>query len=408
MGNNLKIMGNTFSNVSSITAHDATSGTHKYYDTSTVNATAGDVKSGKKIINSSGTEITGTLANYNGNISLSPTETISSLANTTWLFKYNLDFSTTYQWSINFISNNNTYTGLACVLTWQELWYYSTGSSPLYLEGNWNSGNNYLYQKIKIIDGTDISSSTLINWLSANAILIKDEDSNITVRYGNAALGELTEDSTLTLSTNGKISTNNITITYTKPSGGGGSGANLYQFHFDIQRTGAGDPSPVLASTEKLSDYGLTPSDFLVTNTHHVAAWVDMNSGPYIIDYSDSNDDDSYSATAQSITGSMVDKTFVNNYGDADDYNSVDLFLECVATKNNGNPFWFNFEFNTYYMGDYCDVFMPCVDWQYGFDVTNYDTYSGAGRKSYSTWIHKQSGNLVFTLNVLIFDEVSS
>lgn len=66
MGNNLKIMGNTFSNVSSITAHDATSGTHKYVDTSDTTAVAGDIKKNKTFYSADGVKIQGTLEVYAG------------------------------------------------------------------------------------------------------------------------------------------------------------------------------------------------------------------------------------------------------------------------------------------------------------------------------------------------------
>ena len=66
MGNNLKIMGNTFSNVSSITAHDATSGTHKYVDTSDTTAVAGDIKKNKTFYGADGIKIQGTLEVYAG------------------------------------------------------------------------------------------------------------------------------------------------------------------------------------------------------------------------------------------------------------------------------------------------------------------------------------------------------
>ena len=70
MGNNLKIMGNTFSNVSSITAHDATSGTHKYVDTSDTTAVAGDVKKNKTFYGADGVKIQGTLEDSGGGASV--------------------------------------------------------------------------------------------------------------------------------------------------------------------------------------------------------------------------------------------------------------------------------------------------------------------------------------------------
>lgn len=65
MAQNVIINGVTYSNVPEVDIPKSTSGTAKFYDTASGDATAENVLSGKKAFNSSG-EITGSMANNGG------------------------------------------------------------------------------------------------------------------------------------------------------------------------------------------------------------------------------------------------------------------------------------------------------------------------------------------------------
>lgn len=85
-----------------------------------------------------------------------------------------------------------------------------------------------------------------------------------------------------------------ITGTYV---GGGGGGLSSYTFTFtSVNNFGTS------WSTETLSSYGLTVSDFVPTSTHHVLAEFSIPSITF--NYTDSNDDDSYSVSLTNVKGS--------------------------------------------------------------------------------------------------------
>lgn len=177
MGNNLKIMGNTFSNVSSITAYDATSGTHTYYDNSQVDAVASDVRSGKKIMNSSG-EVTGTLNSYNF--------TTYDLTNTTWRFKdySEMYFTPGFDFNVRFISNDVMFTRMVVSASYSELEYVNSNiseksymssyhSTSIWLEYGWV--NDYApFRVVKFLENGN-TTSEFFNWLNNNATLVSAE-----------------------------------------------------------------------------------------------------------------------------------------------------------------------------------------------------------------------------------------
>ena len=175
MGNNLKIMGNTFSNVSSITAHDATSGTHKYVDTSSTTATAADVRSGERFYNANGTEIQGTIEEYK------PTELtaddITDLSGTVWYLNTTLVQNTgsgSLTMDISFTSNGGkSFYRLTQPLAslYDDLWYSGiNGTVYPYENGAWNTGTSG-YRTIAFPHSEDSSmrDTTIINWFKTNA-----------------------------------------------------------------------------------------------------------------------------------------------------------------------------------------------------------------------------------------------
>lgn len=176
MSNNLKIMGKTYNGVSSITAHDATSGTHKYVDTSDTTATAADVRIGEKFYNANGTEIQGTVEEYK------PTELtaddITDLSGTVWYLNTTLVQNTgsgSLIMNIPFTSNNGkSFQRLTQPLAglYDDLWYTSTDGSAYYPyeNGAWNAGTSG-YRTIAFPHSEDSSmrDTTIINWFKTNA-----------------------------------------------------------------------------------------------------------------------------------------------------------------------------------------------------------------------------------------------
>jgi len=174
---------------------------------------------------------------------------------------------------------------------------------------------------------------------------------------------------------------------------GGGGGVNLYQFHFnnvDIY----GDTYYSMRSVEKLSDYGLTIDDFVVSSTHHVVAWVDFSSTPQYIEYTDENDDDSFTAQIGHVNYcETVDGVTINNQ-----INEMIIPLHCKMIKTAGTPLWSEFYMSNYANGTAYDAFMMGFD-DGGFDVTN-NSSPGTGRRLYNPRIQ----GATFTINIAIFD----
>lgn len=220
MGNNLKIMGNTFSNVSSITAHDATNGTHTYYDNSQVDAVASDVRSGKKIMNSSG-EVTGTLASYNF--------TTYDLTNTTWRFKdySEMYFTPGFDFNVRFISNDVMFTRMVVSASWQELDYMggnkseksytsSYHSTTIWFEYGWVN-DHAPFRVVKFLENGN-TTSEFFNWLNNNATLVSAEG----VFYDNDNITDTRQlksfnGNEIKLLTRNQICSRNITVYNKKP-----------------------------------------------------------------------------------------------------------------------------------------------------------------------------------------------
>ena len=213
MGNNLKIMGNTFSNVSSITAHDATSGTHTYYDNSQVDAVASDVRSGKKIMNSNG-EVTGTLASY--------TPITYDLTNTTWRFKDYSEMSfPSFQFDVRFISNDIIFKRMVVSASFQELEYLGGNKSETNYTSTYHSTSIWLeigwvnafapFRVVKFLENGN-TTSEFFDWLNNNATLVSAEG----VFYNNVQVNSFNGD-TLSLQTSSKVCEQNISVYNKKP-----------------------------------------------------------------------------------------------------------------------------------------------------------------------------------------------
>lgn len=106
----------------------------------------------------------------------------SSLVNTTWTFndtlvRGELTPEERIHWSIDFISNEENYTGLyvftysSDTYTVSQMSYMSPFISP-YTSSGWN---DTAYKTIKITGGEDATNTELINWLQLNASLIEGE-----------------------------------------------------------------------------------------------------------------------------------------------------------------------------------------------------------------------------------------
>ena len=96
----------------------------------------------------------------------------TDLTNTTWIFNNNPDMDVEGGlYSINFISNNTSYTEIR----FGEIGNYRLlyNSTSAYRSGTWNNEN---YKTIEINGGTDSTNSTLISWLESNATQITLDD----------------------------------------------------------------------------------------------------------------------------------------------------------------------------------------------------------------------------------------
>lgn len=98
---------------------------------------------------------------------------ISTLAGTTWVINTSPTITFTNAFDINFTSNNTFYDRLA--LSDDPTIYYllfegedfPSRADDAYIPSGWNSQN---YRTIEIINGTDVTNSTLISWLELNAV----------------------------------------------------------------------------------------------------------------------------------------------------------------------------------------------------------------------------------------------
>lgn len=220
MSNNLKIMGKTYNGVSSITAHDATSGTHTYYDNSQVDAVASDVRSGKKIMNSSG-EVTGTLNSYNF--------TTYDLTNTTWRFKdySEMYFTPGFDFNVRFISNDVMFTRIIVSSSYSELEYIDANiseksymasyhSRSIWFEQGWVD-DHAPFRVVKFLENGN-TTSEFFDWLNNNATLVSAEG----VFYDNDNITDTRQlksfdGSEIRLLTRNQICNRNINVYNKKP-----------------------------------------------------------------------------------------------------------------------------------------------------------------------------------------------
>lgn len=99
-------------------------------------------------------------------------KTGDDLTGTSWGLDSNIDCDTLIgnTYSINFSSNNTSYTNLSFVLESGSYGALNYNTTDIYVSGiGWTNEN---YRMITIINGTDTTNSTLINWLYANAAQI--------------------------------------------------------------------------------------------------------------------------------------------------------------------------------------------------------------------------------------------
>lgn len=96
--------------------------------------------------------------------------TITDLTGTTWQFKNSPDltrFTTETTYNVSFISYSNTdYTSIRFSSSYIRYDRVSGGYNAAYTSNNWSDST---YKLITITGGTDVTNSTLIEWLSANA-----------------------------------------------------------------------------------------------------------------------------------------------------------------------------------------------------------------------------------------------
>lgn len=139
---------------------------------------------------------------------------VTDLTGTTWYFNATATPESSGYYSINFVSNGSPYTQF--------------NIEPGYIVYGWNvvydsSGSGWYdeaYRTISITGGANVTDDQLIDFIESNATQLFD----LTVTYADAEIVGLNESGTKTLKTGGKYCTDDIIITYTKPSSGGGGG----------------------------------------------------------------------------------------------------------------------------------------------------------------------------------------
>lgn len=142
---------------------------------------------------------------------------VADLTNTTWTFNSTMsgasDLSQKY---ITFTTANSA--------EWSRILYTSSNTVMSYKEaiGDWttvynSSGwGNQAYRTITISGGNDVTNSTLIAWIEANASQVFPPD--ITITYNSSEVTTMDDSGTIVLDTAGTFMTDDITIEYTKPS----------------------------------------------------------------------------------------------------------------------------------------------------------------------------------------------
>lgn len=151
---------------------------------------------------------------------------VSNLTGTTWLINgtFTEPASTIYAY-INFVSNSANFGGIRIYDgldpgMGQTIHYTIPDQEAIFVcEQGWT---DEAYRTIAITGGEDATNSSLITWLENNATQVV-QTGDVIVSYAGADIATMSDSGTKTLKTQGKYCTDDITIEYTKPSGGGDS-----------------------------------------------------------------------------------------------------------------------------------------------------------------------------------------
>lgn len=92
---------------------------------------------------------------------------ITDLTGTKWLINERLNTSNEFTYSLNFISNSNTYTSIELITGFFDQLNY--GLWIVFEDGMWQ---NEAYRTIEITGGADATNTNLIQWLQENATQI--------------------------------------------------------------------------------------------------------------------------------------------------------------------------------------------------------------------------------------------
>ena len=142
-----------------------------------------------------------------------------NLTNTTWSFNNTISISSTTSYAINFTDGAGDSYGLLALskgsgLIRENSLKYNTKSvykSGLALLQGWQKS---VYQTITITGGTDATSQTFYNWLTANAY-----QTEITFTYTDKIIGSMGTEGTKTIDSEAQWLTDNITVEYTRIPG---------------------------------------------------------------------------------------------------------------------------------------------------------------------------------------------
>lgn len=106
---------------------------------------------------------------------------ITNLTNTKWVINLNIVSGLDNTFSINFNSNSLTYTQLQITYGYDANNQIYYGSTKVFDEDNVPDWSNEAYRIIEITGGTDVTNSTLIQWLLNNATQVPVVDLSGTV-----------------------------------------------------------------------------------------------------------------------------------------------------------------------------------------------------------------------------------
>lgn len=180
---------------------------------------------------------------------------VSDLTGTTWLINdTTTDPANTIDAYINFVSNSVNFVKIRIYDgsepgTEQCITCTTQDQEPIiFYEHGWT---DEAYRTIAITGGEDATNSSLITWLENNATQVV-QTGDVIVSYAGADIVTMSDSGTKTLKTQGKYCTDDITIEYTKPSGGGGAsnfvhgtfttGSTAGATSIEIPYTGSGHP----------------------------------------------------------------------------------------------------------------------------------------------------------------------